>query len=132
MPPRYTRTAQLAAVIVASGLAIRFLPVFPAWFQDAGGGILYVCLLAVLLRLLSPKLTAAKTAALALALTCAVEFSQLLTHPAAIAIRSTLPGRLALGSTFSWWDFPPYFIGAALSKTIAKIFLDTRSLKDAS
>ena len=113
-------------------MAIRFLPIFPAWFQDAGGGILYVGLLAVILRVLSPKMSAAKTAALALALTAAVEFSQLLTHPAAIAIRSTLPGRLVLGSTFSWWDFPPYFIGAALSKTFAKKILDRRSLKDAS
>ncbi len=129
--PAFPRTALLAAAIIAAGLAIRFLPIFPAWFQDAGGGILYVCLLAVLLRILSPKMTATKTAALALALTCAVELSQLLTHPAAIAIRATLPGRLVFGSTFSWTDFPPYCIGAALAKTITKIVLDRRSLKDA-
>ena len=132
MPPPPTRTALAAAAIVAAGLAIRFLPIFPAWFQDSGGGILYVCLLAVLLRIVSPQMPPAKTAALALALTCAVEFSQLLTNPAAIAIRSTLPGRLVLGTTFSWADFPPYFLGAALANAIAKNVLDRRSLKDAS
>lgn len=90
---------------MALGLFMRFNPLLPEWLRDPAGGILYVCLWAAVLR----------SAVAALAVTCAVEFAQLW-HPAWLeAVRATLPGRLALGTTFAWSDFPPYLAGAALA-----------------
>jgi hypothetical protein len=43
--------------------------------------------------------------------TCFLEFLQLW-HPWILEqIRSTFIGRILLGTTFVWWDFPHYFIG---------------------
>ena len=116
------RLAAVAGAIVGGGLVIRFCPVLPAWLRDAGGGALYVCLLAVLFRLVWPvaELAPARAAWLALIVTCLVEFSQLIGAPVLNQIRGTLPGRLALGSTFSWWDFSPYFLGAAAAACIGR------------
>jgi len=46
--------------------------------------------------------------------TCAVEFLQLWKPPWLQAVRSTFPGRMVLGTTFSWWDFPAYAVGSLL------------------
>lgn len=109
------RLAAVAVAIVIAGLAVRFAPVLPEWLRDAGGGALYVCLMAVLIQWIGPELSAFEAAALALALTVAIEFGQLSDSPKLISARSTLVGRLVLGSTFSWWDFPPYVFGSALA-----------------
>ncbi len=116
MDPRSLRklAVDLTAVVVI-GLAMRFNPYLPGWLRDATGGVLYVCLVAILIRAVRPESGARPAAIAALGITCAIEFSQLW-HPVWLdAIRATLPGRLALGSTFSWWDFPPYCVGAILA-----------------
>ncbi|MDA0673585.1 MAG: DUF2809 domain-containing protein, partial [Cyanobacteria bacterium] len=46
--------------------------------------------------------------------TCALDFLQLWQPPLLEAIRATLPGRLVLGNTFTWGDFPYYFIGCGM------------------
>ena len=46
------------------------------------------------------------------AATCAVEFLQLWQPAWLQQIRSTLPGKFVLGTTFSWWDFPAYLVGS--------------------
>lgn len=46
--------------------------------------------------------------------TCILEFLQLWHPPFLVAIRATLLGKWVLGSTFSWWDFPHYFLGCVL------------------
>ena len=56
-----------------------------------------------------------KAAALAFLLTCALEFLQMWQAPWLVALRRTLPGRLILGTHFSWPDFPPYALGGLLS-----------------
>ncbi len=110
MPPPLRRVIPLAAAILAAGLAVRFLPVFPAALRDALGGVCYTLLVAVLLR--ATGLRPGAAAAGALAWSCSVELLQLW-HPAWLdSIRATLPGRLVLGTTFGWGDFPPYFAGA--------------------
>ena len=108
------RLAILAAGIVAAGLLVRFAPIFPGWLQDAGGGILYVCLLAVLVQFVSPELRAGHAAGAALLITALVEFSQL-SRFRGTGARPSLLVRLVFGATFSWWDFPPYFAGAGLA-----------------
>ena len=43
--------------------------------------------------------------------TCFLEFLQLWQPTWLQMIRSTFLGRVLLGDTFSWWDFPSYFVG---------------------
>lgn len=47
-------------------------------------------------------------------ITCILEFLQLWHPPLLQQMRSTLVGRLILGTTFSWWDFLYYTIGCIL------------------
>lgn len=53
--------------------------------------------------------------ALAFVLTCVLEFLQLWQMPWLVALRRTLPGRLVLGTHFSWFDFPPYVVGTLMA-----------------
>ncbi|MEH2192618.1 MAG: DUF2809 domain-containing protein [Nostoc sp.] len=47
-------------------------------------------------------------------ITCILEFLQLLHPPLLNEIRATLVGKLLLGTTFVWWDFPHYGLGCVL------------------
>ncbi|MBU7584201.1 MAG: DUF2809 domain-containing protein [Nostoc sp. TH1S01] len=47
-------------------------------------------------------------------ITCILEFLQLWHPPILEAMRATLIGKMLLGSTFSWWDFPHYVLGCIL------------------
>lgn len=106
------RCALAAAVVLPAGYGLRFAPALPEWVRDGSGGLAYVVLLAMLAGVAWPQVSAARLALGALATTCVVEVSQLW-HPAWLdGIRRTLPGRLVLGSTFGWSDFPPYVAGA--------------------
>jgi hypothetical protein len=46
--------------------------------------------------------------------TCAIEFLQLWHQPVLDSFRSTVLGKLLLGTTFSWWDFPHYAVGCII------------------
>lgn len=46
--------------------------------------------------------------------TCAVEVLQLWKAPFLEAMRATLLGRLILGNTFNWVDFPAYILGSSV------------------
>ena len=101
-------------LVLLLGYWIRFTPLAPAWLRDSGGGALYVVLLALLAAVVRPRAHLGWLAAGAFGVTCAVEFLQLW-HPAWLeALRHTFPGRLVLGTTFLWSDFPPYAGGAVL------------------
>ncbi|MCJ8281394.1 MAG: DUF2809 domain-containing protein, partial [Rivularia sp. ALOHA_DT_140] len=43
---------------------------------------------------------------------CGFDFLQFWKPPFLEAARKTLPGRLVLGNTFVWADFPIYFVGS--------------------
>ena len=109
MPLR--RAAPPAAALIAVGMAVRFLPIFPAPWGDGLGGFLYTLLVAWLLRAAGLRGSAAALGALAWS--CGVEWLQRWHTPWLDTLRATLPGRLVLGTTFGWLDFPPYFAAAA-------------------
>lgn len=46
--------------------------------------------------------------------TCVLEFAQLWQALWLEAIRSTWLGKLLLGTSFAWWDFPAYLVGCCL------------------
>lgn len=47
-------------------------------------------------------------------MTCILEFLQLWHPPFLELIRSYLIGRLLIGTSFSWWDFPHYLVGCLI------------------
>ena len=58
-------------------------------------------------------------------MTCIVEVSQLLHVAWLDDLRRTFLGRALLGTSFSWWDFPAYPIGAWLGWVIARWIAET-------
>jgi len=97
---------------VLAGYYLRFHAPLPAWLRDATGGAAYVVFFALLAGL---RLSSRRASIAAFVFTCAIEFLQLWRPPALEFCRGTLPGRLVLGTTFSWSDFPPYGAGALLA-----------------
>lgn len=100
--------------IVPLGYIVRFGHILPEFISDAGGGIAYELFWIFLLLTIAPRANIRMTAIFVCLATCAIEFLQLYQPPWLQAIRATIPGRLVLGTTFAWSDFPPYFIGSAL------------------
>lgn len=83
--------------------------------RDRSGGAAYVLFWTLAVAVLKPRISAWRLAASVFLATCALEFLQAW-HPGWLeAIRRTLPGRLILGTTFDWFDFPPYAVGAVLA-----------------
>jgi Protein of unknown function (DUF2809) len=100
--------------IVPLGYVIRFSQILPQYISDAGGSTAYVLFWIFLVLLVHPRANVRLTVIFICLATCTIEFLQLYQPPWLQAIRATLPGRLVLGTTFSWLDFPPYFIGSSL------------------
>src|SRR4051812_42144069 len=118
--PRF-QLALLAILIMPVSLWLRFEAPVALSVRDACGGITYVLVFILVFGALSPKTSAAVIAIGVLIVTCFLEFLQLW-HPAWLeALRRTIAGRLLLGTTFEWTDFPPYFIGAALGWALLRV-----------
>ncbi|MBW4580968.1 MAG: DUF2809 domain-containing protein [Tildeniella nuda ZEHNDER 1965/U140] len=103
------------SLIVSIGYAIRFAqaPTF-VWLNDAIGSIAYEIFWILFAAFLSPR-TSLRAIAIGVCLaTCGLEWLQLWHPPFLEAARATLAGRLVLGNTFSWLDFPPYVMGSWL------------------
>lgn len=101
--------------LLAAGLWLRFRSPAPEWLRDASGGILYVTALAFAIAFLTPRTARRSIALTALLLTCVVECGQLVYGDWVSRQPSPNLWRLALGTTFAWTDFPPYFAGAILA-----------------
>ncbi|MEG3841535.1 DUF2809 domain-containing protein [Microcoleus sp. herbarium14] len=84
------------------------------FFNDYFGDFLYQSFLILLIIFIFPELSPAKTAWRVFIFNCIIEFSQLWKPPFLQAIRTTLFGRLFLGSGFSWEDFIGYILGCIL------------------
>ncbi|MEQ8963007.1 MAG: DUF2809 domain-containing protein [Coleofasciculus sp. C2-GNP5-27] len=70
--------------------------------------------IASLEKLFFPQASPLWTAIGVCIVTCLLEVLQLWQPPFLQAIRATLLGRVILGNTFTWSDFPAYFIGSFL------------------
>lgn len=101
-------------LIVPLGYFVRFTTALPGWITDISGSLAYQIFWMALVQFCFPKFSIAKTAIAVFCFSCAIEFLQLWQPPFLQAIRATLPGRLVLGNTFVWSDFPPYAIGCFL------------------
>lgn len=101
-------------IIVPLGYIVRFHGAAPEWLNDLFGSIAYEIFWILLVAFLFPKASPLWAAVGVCLATCVIEFLQLWQPPFLQAIRATLPGRLILGNTFNWSDFPAYFIGSFL------------------
>lgn len=101
-------------IIVPLGYVVRFYQVEEGWLSDAFGSIAYEIFWIELVVFLFPQVSLLGTAIGVCLVTCGLEFLQLWQPPFLQAARSTLVGRLILGNTFSWSDFPSYFVGSFL------------------
>lgn len=101
--------------IIPLGYFVRFSKGLHApMLQDIGGSLAYQILLMFGVAFLFPRLSLMRCAIGVFAFSCAVEFLQLWQAPFILAVRATWPGRLILGNTFIWADFPPYALGCLL------------------
>jgi hypothetical protein len=102
--------------IVPVGLAAKFYRGWGRdWINDSSGGIFYVIFWCLLFFSLFPsRRNLWLIPLLVFFATCGVEFLQLWHPPLLEAMRSTLLGRLILGTTFVWGDFIYYAIGSVL------------------
>ncbi|MFD4243969.1 DUF2809 domain-containing protein [Streptomyces sp. NPDC058525] len=102
-----TRAAAAGAAVLTVGAGLGLRAVTEGSVAKYGGDALYTVLILALVVLAAPRLTPARAAASALALSWAVEFLQLSGVPAELSERS-LVARLVLGSTFNapdlFWD----------------------------
>ena len=55
--------------------------------------------------------------------TCLVELSQLSQAPLLQNLRTKFVGRLFLGTSFSWWDFPAYVVGSVIGYGLSLIHI---------
>jgi hypothetical protein len=114
-------------VLVVAGAWLRFYaPIGPDW-RDYSGGVTYVVFWILAYAFIRPSTSAVRVSLAVLLITCCLEFLQLW-HPAWLeAIRRTLPGRLVLGTTFEWLDFPPYFVGAVIGFIVMRLFAPSQN-----
>jgi hypothetical protein len=101
-------------IILPLGYLIRFYGTAPEWLNDSFGSIAYQIFWILLIALFFPNASPVWTAVGVCLASCAIEYLQLWHPPFLQAIRATFPGRLILGNTFTWSDFPSYFIGSFL------------------
>lgn len=85
-----------------------------AWMHGFAGGIVYEMFWIFLVAFIFPEVEAWAIAAAVFAVTSLIEFLQLWNPPFLAAARETFLGKMLLGSTFNWWDFPHYLLGCVL------------------
>lgn len=101
-------------IILPFGYIMRFYGPTPEWLNDSLGSIAYQIFWILLIALLFPQASPLWTAVGVCLASCVVEFLQLWHPPFLEAMRATFLGRLVLGNTFIWSDFPSYFLGSIL------------------
>jgi len=113
--------------VIALGLASRKFPsLFPALFGKYPGDSLWALMIFLGWAFCKPRASTRNIAALAIATSCLVEFSQLYQAAWLNEIRSTTLGHLVLGSTFSWFDIAAYAIGVLVGALIEASVLGNR------
>lgn len=114
---RHRPVYALATVaVVALGLASRRFPgLFPAFLGKYPGDALWALMVFLGLACIFPRWPTGRLAATALAISWAIELSQLYHAPFLDDIRRTTLGHLVLGSSFSWPDLVAYAAGIAVA-----------------
>lgn len=113
------RLVGLACLTVVLGLGSRKLGAhLPRFVADYAGDALYATLVFFLVAFVRPSAPRFGLAVAAFAFSCLVEVSQLSDATVLVMARSTVLGRLVLGTTFVWSDIPLYALGAGLGAVV--------------
>lgn len=107
----------LLFLIIALGLLSRKVSLLPQETGDALWAMMVFCLM----RIVMPKAGLLKVSLMALAISFAVEFSQLIRWQWLVDLRSTTVGHLVLGQGFLWKDLVAYTIGIVLIYTASSL-----------
>ncbi|MBW4681093.1 MAG: DUF2809 domain-containing protein [Microcoleus vaginatus WJT46-NPBG5] len=106
----------LSILMVPLGLATKaYHGPLSGWVYDYAGDVVYEAFWILLGVFIWPNVLPVKVASAVFIITSAIEFLQLWQPAFLQAFRATTLGRLLLGTTFVWWDFPHYFIGCVLT-----------------
>lgn len=100
-------------VVIAMGFFFKFYNGFGRqWFNNSGAAVFYEIFWCLFAYWFIKGQRAVNQIPLGVfIITCILEILQLWHPPLLQQMRSTLVGRLLLGTTFSWWDFLYYTIG---------------------
>ena len=109
--------------LILIGLSSRKISMIP---EETGDG-LWAMALFCFLRFLFINQELERIAIATLAISFAVEFSQLIRWEWLVAFRSTFIGHMLLGQGFVWWDLLAYIIGVLLAYLIARLLEVVRS-----
>ena len=88
--------------------------------QDIGGSLAYQILLMLVLAFIWPRLSLLKCAVGVFAFSSSLEFLQRWQSPILMEIRAIWIGRVILGTTFTWSDFPPYALGCLIGWVVLR------------
>jgi len=115
-------------VIVPIGFFCKFYS-GPAssWVNDSLGGVFYEIFWCLLIFLFFKKMKLFNIALIVFVVTCFLEFLQLWHPPFLQFFRSFFIGRTILGTSFTWTDFPYYFIGCVISYFLVKFLKKAES-----
>jgi len=84
------------------------------WVNNSLGGVFYEIFWCILIFLFFGSSKPWIIATFVLIVTCLLEFLQLWHPPFLEIIRSNFIGRMVLGTSFTWSDFPYYFLGCGI------------------
>ncbi|MDA7901708.1 DUF2809 domain-containing protein [Mariniblastus sp.] len=133
---RLDRKFAIIICISAVGLCLGyawFRADFPPWLKNSGGGIPYTLFFVTFFFALFPKRSLLETIAwLAIGWSCVAEFLQLWQVGWLVQIRATPLGAALLGSSFTWVDIPPYFIGGGLGYLLLRLLFWRVSRKESN
>jgi hypothetical protein len=102
----------LIVIVICSGLASRSDALgLPPFFAKYAGDALWALMVFLGIGFVLAARGTAIVAALAVAVSCADEFSQLYHAPWIDTVRRTTLGHLVLGDTFTWADIAAYLVG---------------------
>ena len=116
-------------LVIMTGLASRrYADFVPSILEKYPGDALWTVLIFCLLGIARPKASPLKVFTLALSISFAVEFAQLIRWEWLVALRATRLGHLVLGSTFAVGDLVAYVVGAlfALALELAHLKINKR------
>lgn len=109
----------LIVLVMALGLASRrYTSVLPTAIVQYAGDMLWATLIFLALGLVVPRWSSLSLAGAALALSYAVELSQIYHAPWIDAVRQTRLGGLIFGFGFLWSDLVCYTVGVALGAAL--------------
>ncbi|MEP4077941.1 DUF2809 domain-containing protein [Haloferula sp.] len=128
-----TSLSILLFIVIIAGLGSRsFGSELPDFVAANAGDTLWSIAVYLCLGIISPTTPAWKLGLASLAISFAVEFSQLIDHRWLNAVRDTLPGKLLLGRGFLPVDLIRYFVGAAFAYTMDLLFIRFQSTQSGS